>query len=78
MISQATNLDIGQVLSDWGVVGLVALILVAGAKQVWVWGWTYREKAKESEEWKQRALRATNVATTAVDVAEQTHEGKAS
>jgi hypothetical protein len=80
LISQtsSTGVDIGQLLSDWGVVGLVALILVAGAKQVWVWGWTYRDKAKECEEWKSRALRAVTTATKAVDIAEQVHEEEVS
>jgi hypothetical protein len=57
-------------LTDFGVIGLLAFIIFAGMKKWWVWGWQYRDLQKKCDQdvdfWKAIALRALNVSETAV------------
>jgi hypothetical protein len=63
-----------------GLIGLPAAMLVvilwAGAKEIWVFGWVARdlrrqleEEKAESREWKTLALQGTQLAAGAVEVA---------
>lgn len=52
-----------------GVVALLLLIMVGGARRWWVFGWTYNDLSTQHEtlrgeknEWKELALRSTNLA----------------
>ena len=42
--------------------------LIAGHRQVWVWGWQLREERKEKEFWRAQALGATRVAELAAAI----------
>lgn len=43
LIAQTTETQIADYLSEAGVIGLLAFVIVAGMRQWWVWGWQYRE-----------------------------------
>lgn len=45
-----------------GIVGLFIVMLWAGSKKVWVWGWAYREAIAREQEWKDLALTGTKIA----------------
>lgn len=49
-------------LKDGGTLAVLLLIIVSGAKEWWVWGYIYKAKCREVEEWKELALRGTNLA----------------
>lgn len=51
-----------RLVSDGGMIGLLVAILIGGVRQWWVFGWTYRDKARESEEWKVLALQGVTTA----------------
>ena len=53
-------------LERGGVLALLLLIIGAGMKQVWVWGWMYRQALVERDEWKARWLKAADLAELAV------------
>lgn len=62
-------------INDFGVLGMFALILVLGMRQVWVWGWTYLamvkerdDMVKERDEWKRIALQNYKFIETTTDV----------
>lgn len=44
-----------QIVRDGGIIGLLLIILVGGAKKWWVWGWIYEESelrnVKQLETW---------------------------
>jgi hypothetical protein len=42
-------------------------IIVAGARQYWVWGWLYREAIKDRDSWKRIALSGTRLLETAAE-----------
>lgn len=72
MVAADTSLDVWQfLLQQAPVVVLLVLILVAGAKKWWVWGWVYDAKSKEADEWKRVALGGTGLAEKATDHASQ-------
>ena len=58
-----------------GPLGLLAFLLFAvvwgGIKQWWVFGWAYREKVKECEEWKALAKSGTRASESAVRTVER-------
>lgn len=62
--------QIVRVVSDLGIVGLLLVILVGGAKRWWVFGWQYDAKEREAEEWKELAIKGTEMSRNAVGVAE--------
>ena len=54
-------------LSDLGAVAMLLLILIAGARGWWVFGWHYREVARERDAWREIALSTTNLAERAIE-----------
>lgn len=57
-------MDPGQILdliTDFGIIGLLVFIIFAGMKKWWVFGWQYRECKRELDDWRTIALRALNV-----------------
>lgn len=65
--------DVVNFLNKGGILGFLVLILVSGARRLWVWGWYYKdleERYKKVEEsnsmWMQLALRGANVTETVV------------
>lgn len=64
MIFDTVSYDPVQIVQTGGVVAVLVLIVVLGAKPRpwWVFGWRYREVTDERDEWKAIALRATNLA----------------
>lgn len=53
---------------------LALVILYAGWKKWWVFGWQYRDLERDRNEWKNAALNGTLVARKAVDLAHDAHE----
>lgn len=53
-------------LSDLSTVALLILILIAGARGWWVFGWHYDEVARERDAWREIALSTTNLAERAI------------
>lgn len=53
-------------LSDVGTVAFLVLVLVAGARQYWVWGWTYQREVREKQEWRRIALSTGRLADNAI------------
>lgn len=47
--------------------GIFLLALVLGSQGVWVYGWVYRDKCRECNNWKRAALRSTDLAEIAED-----------
>ena len=54
--------DIVQLADTASIIAVLTFILIAGVRKWWVFGWQYREKAKECEEWKSLALTGTRIA----------------
>lgn len=53
---------------------IVALLLAiggAGLKRLWVFGWTYEAKAKESDFWRDLYLKGVQITDKALAVAEK-------
>lgn len=59
-------------LRDGGTLFLLALVIFAGYKEWWVWGWQHRELKLERDEWKTLALKTTGLGEKALDVAQTT------
>lgn len=57
MIFDSVTVDPFQAVQTGGMVALLLLILIGGNRGWWVFGWQYRAKDKEGEEWKELALR---------------------
>jgi len=53
-------------LSDLGTVALLLLILLAGVKGWWVFGWHYEEVARERDAWREIVLSTTSLAEKAI------------
>ncbi len=65
--------DLAQILNiinNFGVVGLLVLILAGGMRRWWVWGWTYDDIVAERDTWKDLALSGTSLAERAVNLAD--------
>lgn len=65
-------------LNVLGVILLLVCIIYLGEKETWVWGWHYKEKVKEVDEWKltaQAAIKSaeeqTRIIQRAVDLMER-------
>lgn len=54
--------DVWQVLKDGGLQGLLFILILAGSRKLWVWGWMYKELQQERDEWKALALKGTHLA----------------
>jgi hypothetical protein len=52
-----------------GVIGLLMVILIGGARRWWVFGWSYRELSRERDLWRNIALRGTKAAEESATVA---------
>jgi len=63
--------DVLSALSDLGTVTLLTLILIAGARGWWVFGWHYEEVARERDAWREIALSTTNLAERAIQSLER-------
>lgn len=59
-----------RLISDGGLIGLLLVILIGGVKQWWVFGWAYRDKVREVEEWKTIALHGVSAAEQTMSLAE--------
>lgn len=69
-----TAITLAQVLStlrDAGVIGLLVMIILGGYKKWWVWGYLYEEAKKEADEWKEIALKGTELADRMVDISKK-------
>lgn len=74
-------MDLNQVLdviAKGDVAVLLALIIFAGARRWWVWGWVYDDKTREAEDFKalakaqtDNAEAITQQASRALDLAER-------
>lgn len=62
-----TILEIAKWLQEYGVYGFLLVTLYGGWKKWWVFGWLYKEKALECEEWKAALLRNLNVSEKLAD-----------
>lgn len=62
--------EILRVINISGVLGLLVLIIVGGAKRIWVFGWQYRELYDDRERWRDTALKSVGVGQSAVDIAQ--------
>jgi hypothetical protein len=60
-------------LLDLGVTGGLLAILIAGHRKLWVWGWLYAERVQERDFWRGLALRGTDLAERATNVAVEAH-----
>lgn len=58
--------DLLDVLETGGLLGLLTLIIIGGAKEWWVYGRHYRDCLADRDEWKQMALAGTELADKAV------------
>lgn len=74
-------LAVADFLQRAGIVGLLAGILIGGARQIWVWGYQLREVQAERDRWQNLALklmgqveRTTGVADRATGVADRAAE----
>jgi len=63
--------EILQYVRDAGVTGLLAFALIGGFRRWWVFGWHYREKETECEEWKRLALGGTHLSERTLNIAKQ-------
>jgi hypothetical protein len=61
--------DLLRVANSVSVVALVLLILYAGYKRWWVWGWTFDAETKRGEQWRTMALNSTSTTESAIDSA---------
>lgn len=73
LIFDVNYTDVINFLNKGGILGFLVLILVSGAKKLWVWGWQYKDmeerlhKVEESNlMWMQLALRGANVTESVV------------
>ena len=54
------------VISDFGVIGLLVVIIATGFRRYWVFGWVYDQVRAERDEWKAMALEGCDLAERAV------------
>lgn len=58
-------------LGPLGTLVLALTIIVTGWKRMWVFGWHYTEEVEEKLEWKEIAMRGTNIAEKSAATAEK-------
>lgn len=63
------------IISGGGLVGLLVIILVAGMRGYWVWGWAYKEGIarekqlrEERDEWRDLAIHGVTLADRGVSL----------
>lgn len=54
-----------------GITGLLVIALIGGWRRWWVFGWHYKEVARERDEWKKLALGGTHLAERSIQVARE-------
>jgi hypothetical protein len=59
-------------LQKGGVLGLLVLIVLSGARGWWVFSWQYRDLKQDRDDWKQLALSATRTGEKVADAVEKT------
>lgn len=59
--------DIIKTIGDLGVMGLLVVLMYGGIKRWWVYGWQYSEMVADRDQWKEMALRGTELAERATN-----------
>lgn len=66
--------ELFQQVAKWAesltLLGVLAIVIVAGYKRIWVWGWQFDAQQKELDFWRDAALRGTYMTERTVQVAE--------
>ena len=62
---------LGDFAQKGGVIAFLLLILIAGARQVWVWGWMYREAIAKAEKLQEVLDASLRNQERALDIAER-------
>ncbi len=62
-------------VSDAGVIGLLMLVLVGGARAWWVFGWTYKLMLRDRDMWRRLALSGTSLAERSLRLVERDQGG---
>jgi hypothetical protein len=68
------DIELGQVLrwvSDLGVIGLLLIIIWSGHRRLWVWGWQLEAAERREDEWRQMALKGTEIGERVIGVVEK-------
>lgn len=75
-------LQLWDLVSRGGLPSAMAIVIWSGTRQLWVWGWLYRdaltridEMREERDEWKALALRSTHLAQEATATAREATRG---
>lgn len=50
-----------------GLVGVLLFILLTGMRQIWVWGWLYKQAISDRDEWKIRSLKTLDIIEKALE-----------
>lgn len=50
-----------QWIEKGGVLAVAVIIIVAGSRKLWVWGWQYREMEADRDFWRDVALRTVDI-----------------
>lgn len=73
---EITLKELVDIISGGGLVGLLVIILVAGMRGYWVWGWAYKEGIareqrlrEERDEWRDLAIQGMTLADRGVSLA---------
>jgi NhaP-type Na+/H+ or K+/H+ antiporter len=57
-----------QVLAQYGFpLAALLIVVVTGARKVWVWGWTLRDAEQREAQWREIALKALNVGERVIE-----------
>lgn len=67
--TSVTVLNIGDFVRDAGLVGLMAIFIYGGIKRWWVNGWVYDQIVIDRDQWRELALKGTDLANRAVTTA---------
>jgi hypothetical protein len=58
-----------ETLDQWGLLGVLILIGIAGARKWWVFGWLYQDLEHDRNQWRTLALRGTTLTDDAIRLA---------
>lgn len=64
LVEQALN-------SPFALFLLIVLVLWAGYRRIWVWGWQYEQARQAAEHWQATAVAASRLLQEAIDVAKR-------
>lgn len=76
-MEQITLSQVITTVRDAGAIGILVMILLGGYKKWWVWGYMYESAIKERNEWRNIALRGTELADRIVEVTTKKSNGDA-